>query len=70
MVGRAVLPTDNDGIGLFLKKHTGTYDKKGSKLDSIEYVGNVPRAITWVVDHLETWLRSLPIANGLKKTLC
>ena len=46
MVGRAVLPTDNDGIGLFLKKSTGTYDKKGSKLDSIEYVGNVPRAIT------------------------
>ena len=41
--------------------------KKGSKLDSIEYIGNVPRAITWVVDHLETWVRSLSIANGLKK---
>ena len=41
--------------------------KKGSKLDSIEYIGNVPRAITWVVDHLETWVKSLSIANGLKK---
>ena len=59
MVIRAVLPTDSDGISLFLKKAQEHMIKKGSKLDSIEYVGNVPRAITWVVDHLETWVRSL-----------